>query len=902
MATNNENVSVKTYSFAIRIYPQSYFTLNVIHLNSLTVFEAGFATLDNQTLLVQHSELKPSEIIMNLTVNPNYGHLKKGQNESSQWTTRLSITQQDINDGYVLYENTRMPPMHQNNKTNHSEFTDELVFDIGNEIVKMTNLQLDVTIVPKLITLIVANMTVSEGGMVILKTDNLHVSHAYYDTLIDEFIVVEEPKFGTIFSIEQNDIKLSSKSFTREQLMENKICYQQDSSEVQQDWFTIVARSNRFNKESAPATVHITIEAVNDEAPRIVNNTGIHVWSGQSAVISNCSLAALDDDSSPQEIEFVIYMPTNGYLVNSDKNVTTNRFTQADVDANKIRFVHVGQEGDGSFKFHVSDGKNHGISNVFHVHVKTHQLVVKTNEKMVVMLGRQQSLTRNHLEISTNKEGEEDENREFIIKIVKAPSYGSILLEDLENKNILRPTQFSQQQINEHLVFYSQDVVIDSPVVVDTVIFNVESPNLATLQSVPFFIEIVLESVQNIMATNVFKLLVINGLLVEEGQFSFITTKEINLKRLLDSNSNLANKLHLQLLQNPAHGVILKNGINVNTMEMVSYEFVQNRSLIYKHDNSNTYNDSVLFSLVMFNEFSVPLANFTLPVDVIAVNDEFPVVINQSPTLQAISSSRTPVTNATLLAKDNDDQLTSLLFQIKPDSINPNARTNGFFSYEYSDNAIYQFSQAEINENKIYFTHQGSGQAQLTFWFRVVDDKNIVCDSQQEAVAHYEQPYEMSAPNSHCTPYYPLKVVVSQLTLQLVNHSIIQLPQGSFQTLITRSHLATKSKQTSPQYIVYRIRNQPDYGYISVNNKISLEEFNQKQIDEGQVMYVQVKHSPEDVFSVDVVQHDNVFNEKAILNVAVRIQTKPMIKAQKPFMIATPGSQSLVSYEFLDAR
>ena len=43
-------------------------------------------------------------------------------------------------------------------------------------------------------------------------------------------------------------------------------------------------------KTSVPATVNIQIIPVNDEVPRIVNNTGVEVWAGSSALITTENL------------------------------------------------------------------------------------------------------------------------------------------------------------------------------------------------------------------------------------------------------------------------------------------------------------------------------------------------------------------------------------------------------------------------------------------------------------------------------------------------------------------------------------------------------------------------------------------------------------------------------------
>ena len=68
--------------------------------------------------------------------------------------------------------------------------------------------------------------------------------------------------------------------------------YFHNGADTLSDKFTLVARTS--TKTSVPATVNIQIIPVNDEVPRIVNNTGLEVWAGSSAIITTKDLSKLD--------------------------------------------------------------------------------------------------------------------------------------------------------------------------------------------------------------------------------------------------------------------------------------------------------------------------------------------------------------------------------------------------------------------------------------------------------------------------------------------------------------------------------------------------------------------------------------------------------------------------------
>ena len=72
--------------------------------------------------------------------------------------------------------------------------------------------------------------------------------------------------------------------------------YFHNGADTLSDKFTLVARTS--TKTSVPATVNIQIIPVNDEVPRMVNNTGLEVWAGSSAVITTKSLSKLHFDTN----------------------------------------------------------------------------------------------------------------------------------------------------------------------------------------------------------------------------------------------------------------------------------------------------------------------------------------------------------------------------------------------------------------------------------------------------------------------------------------------------------------------------------------------------------------------------------------------------------------------------
>ena len=603
---------VNTYEFNIQIFPQSYFNISLIKLSNVTVIEEKDVTLDSSVLLVEHSEIKPEHIIYYITQSPKYGLIKNLKLDNladlaKQNGQMLSFSQKEVNQGNIVYQNLLF------NSDLYAQCWDSFIFDVGNEVITLEKQTFVIEIIPKLITILTTNVSVEEGNLVTLTEQNLCISHPYYAQLVQEFIVVEEPKYGNIFLKASVGMQISAKSFTLDQLKDGKISYKQDSSEVDRDWFTVVARSDSLDKESLPATIHIIIQSVNDNAPRIVNNTELFIWANSSAQITNLHLAAEDCDTSGEDIMYTTYQGVNGYLINSETNTTTHSFSQNDIDSGRIYFVHVGS-GNASFRFYVTDGKNSGLTNVFNIRERQRQMRIVTNEKLYVVPGMIQSITKRHLQVQSN-DYNVNSKREFIYQIMKAPSYGKIMFEGSKNNGEI-VSHFTQNQIDQNLVLYKQSISISDPLVIDRIVVNVHSEGLPSIEGLHFIIEIAVQGLKNSIATNMNHLVHIVPLTVEEGKFSPIGYREINLTRLMHATQSI-NELCFKIVRSPMHGIILKSGTIVHVEECIALGAFNNGSVVYMHDHSNTFNDSIQFNVMLINGVTISILNLTVPVQIV---------------------------------------------------------------------------------------------------------------------------------------------------------------------------------------------------------------------------------------------------------------------------------------------
>ncbi len=111
----------------------------------------------------------------------------------------------------------------------------------------------------------------------------------------------------------------------------------------------------------ATASSLVSITSVND-APLVAANTGASTTIGGTVVITAALLNEADPDDDGAELTYAVTSTAQGQVESlSNPGVPALSFTQADIDAGDIVFVHDGLSGQaGSFDFELSDGGEDG--------------------------------------------------------------------------------------------------------------------------------------------------------------------------------------------------------------------------------------------------------------------------------------------------------------------------------------------------------------------------------------------------------------------------------------------------------------------------------------------------------------------------------------------------------------
>lgn len=186
----------------------------------------------------------------------------------------VSFSQDLVNDHKVLYIQSGTNQTH-----------DKLVINVTNGIVWRANLHLDIEIIPERLLLDTNNLLVNEGGVATVTVSHIFVVTEYYKAKINLYTIESDVTHGCI---QVHKRCLKSKVFSHKELQAGLVQYSHDGTENLED--QLVFTGEAAQKSSFPVVLKIIVQPVNDQRPRLVNNTGLIMWEGGIAVITNSML------------------------------------------------------------------------------------------------------------------------------------------------------------------------------------------------------------------------------------------------------------------------------------------------------------------------------------------------------------------------------------------------------------------------------------------------------------------------------------------------------------------------------------------------------------------------------------------------------------------------------------
>ncbi len=108
--------------------------------------------------------------------------------------------------------------------------------------------------------------------------------------------------------------------------------------------------------------------------PRLEGDLDISVKRGKSVIITTEDITAVDPDDTPDHLTYTVSNLVNGFVaLSKDKGTAVEHFTQADIEAARVLFVHNGAGGQtANFDVMVADdsGGTSGKALTVTVHVR----------------------------------------------------------------------------------------------------------------------------------------------------------------------------------------------------------------------------------------------------------------------------------------------------------------------------------------------------------------------------------------------------------------------------------------------------------------------------------------------------------------------------------------------------
>merc|ERR1719471_2387539 len=199
--------------------------------------------------------------------------------------------------------------------------------------------------------------------------------------------------------------------------------------------------------------LNVSITPVNDRMPFLVTkNPSMVVVRGQAKVINADMLEVRDQDTGPEDIIYTILDNSlQGKIVFRDRlSHSVTRFTQKDVNDDRVLYLHDGSSPQTQFYFSVTDGRfqprETGLSRHFRIHVIPLTLSVENHTSISLEQGTTTAfITNRNMGAGTNGRREDIQ-----YTVIVPPRGGQLLVED-------RPAEvFWQTNIDRDEVIYMQ--------------------------------------------------------------------------------------------------------------------------------------------------------------------------------------------------------------------------------------------------------------------------------------------------------------------------------------------------------------------------------------------------------------------------------------------------------------
>ncbi|VDM98668.1 unnamed protein product [Thelazia callipaeda] len=575
--------------------------LELITLKLLIVPLSSISPIDKSILLAKALNKEPTEIIFDVIKQPTHGSLiletvKAANNgltvmPSSFFVSRF--TQAHVNAKQIQYLHNDVLPVR-----------DSIVFNVSVEDQMIGPFTLFIKVVDDEIDLSVSNMTVTFGLSKVINNAILRATTTSDNE--SEFRIFSNPEFGWIVRDSWNLANISSiRQFNNQELRDLRVHYVNDPKSRQQlDSFTVAACTIGTLRCTEPKQVFVMIKYQNFHEPELLRNEVLKMWNTSKARITKQHLFSQDDDTSAQQIRYIINQPLNGYIarINNPLESIAN-FSQAEISDSQIVFIkNKGSTSAGGFSFLVSDGLHQIGPEWFTIDISPEMKAgIQTNNRLVIPPGQfPVIISSDLLKAQLPNASLFVKPHEITYSVSKIPRYGHLLLSGI-------PTQkFTQEDINNRRLVYKLDIgFLDEWTKRDMFLFKIFIENdtfdeSTVIDEHRFKISITYAALPS---NRIHEFVQLENITVTNGGSLAINKSHINMKFIW---KNFRDELLVNFPRKPRYGHLdLLNRIANHTDLMKLTQLLSGRSLIYRHQKSNmALTDEIFINILPRNDAS----------------------------------------------------------------------------------------------------------------------------------------------------------------------------------------------------------------------------------------------------------------------------------------------------------
>ncbi|XP_051173583.1 chondroitin sulfate proteoglycan 4 isoform X2 [Leptopilina boulardi] len=741
-----------------------------------------------------------TSLIFNITSGPHHGWLIVMNDSNSVVRSKSSyFTLQELSSQLVYY-------IHDDSESKEDAFQFLATSNNGVDFMYIGVFRVDVTMrndnPPERVERKVFYV-VSKGERLLTSKDLLYIDKDL-DTKASNLVYTKKDiENGALYKITDFSVQLNQ--FTQEDINNDLIMFRHYGDDTGIFKFTV-----SDGQISTPGELEIQASA-----PYINLHLGNYlvVQFNKSATLTNKEIdLETNVYAADKDIQFVIMeKPNFGIFMKHSRE--TISFNQNDLTKGVVSYKHLdGSSNKDSVKFKVS-AKGAEAAGILGVKIYPESywetLIVQSNKTIFVeeatsILISKKSLEIMHPKIPANQITYhlQEWPRNGYLEIQSQDEFSDETKDDYSGTLV---KHFEQNLINEGRLYYVQAVINQTR---DRFVVDVTN-GITWLRGLVVNFVMIPEKLYMI-AHN---LTVIEGKTVTFAPSDFYSITPYYAGKIIDYT----------IKEKPKHGSIMDSTKN-SQVRRFSQKHINSGIIVYRHNGDESLSDSFKMIVTAGDKTSEP---FKVWINVQPVNDEVPILSSETK-LSVWQGGSIVLSTSQLHAIDNDTSPVDVIYNVT-------SVKNGFISLTtIPERDVYIFSQQQINDGKVLFTHTNGSDAQ--FSFTLFD-------------------------GIHATDTYKIPIVTKPVLLLIQKNNALNVFPLTRKTISDKLLLTNCSD--NDREIRYVVKNPPRMGKIIMETSEGawqeVNKFTQSNLNRNKVTYEHTKQFMDllanDSFTFDVETH-----------------------------------------------